>query len=86
MTFQDHEELDVTVTAVAPVGLRVDVAGEAGFIDQVKHPTWRDADVPPPRAGDRLHVVVLDASRNPARLSALQRDIRAARELRSRDS
>ena len=86
MTFRNHQELDVTVTAVAPVGSQVDADSEVGFIDQVKHPSWWDGEVPAPRAGDRLHVVVLDASRNPPRLSALQRDVRTARELRSRES
>ncbi|MCX4787613.1 MULTISPECIES: hypothetical protein [unclassified Streptomyces] len=82
MTFHAHQELDVTVVAVAPVGAEVDVDGEIGFIDQVKHPSWWDESTAPPQAGDRLHVVVLDASREPPRFSALQRDIDIARRLR----
>ncbi|MFI8105445.1 hypothetical protein [Streptomyces sp. NPDC086023] len=38
---------------------------------------------PPPQEGDRLHVCVLDATREPyPRFSALQRDIDTARRLR----
>lgn len=86
MKFRNHQELDVTVTAVAPVGSQVDADGEVGFIDQVKHPSWWDDEVPTPCVGDRLHVVVLDATRTPPRLSALERDIQTAGELRSRNS
>jgi hypothetical protein len=82
MTFRNHQELDVTVVAVAPVGAKVDADGETGFIDQVKHPSWWDQSIAPPQVGDRLHVVVLDASREPPRLSALQRDIEIARRFR----
>jgi hypothetical protein len=82
MTFRDHQELDVTVVAVAPVGVMVEADGGTGFIDQVKHPSWWDENVAPPRVGDRLHVVVLDASREPPRFSALRRDIDIARRLR----
>lgn len=86
MRFRDHQELDVTVVAVAPVGAKVEVDGSAGlfgFIDQVKHPSWRDENVAPPQAGDKLHVCVLDATREPfPRLSALQNDIDIARRLR----
>ncbi|MER5279866.1 hypothetical protein ABT025_29585 [Streptomyces sp. NPDC002809] len=80
--FRDHQELDVTVIAVAAVGSKVDANGETGFIDQVKHPSWWDESSAPPRAGDRLHVVVLDASREEPRFSALQLDIDIARRLR----
>ncbi|WP_256340182.1 hypothetical protein [Streptomyces sp. 2231.1] len=72
----------MTVVAVAPVGAKVDADGEAGFIDQVKHPSWWDNSVAQPEVGDRLHAVVLDTSRQPPRLSALQRDIDIARRLR----
>ncbi|MEV6731419.1 MULTISPECIES: hypothetical protein [unclassified Streptomyces] len=86
MRFHDHQELDVTVVAVAPVGAKVEVDGHEGvfgFIDQVKHPSWRDENVAPPRAGDKLHVCVLDRTREPyPRLSALQNDIDLARRLR----
>ncbi|GAA3375038.1 hypothetical protein GCM10017750_10890 [Streptomyces racemochromogenes] len=86
MRFRDHQELDVTVVGVAPVGVKVEVDGEDGvfgFVDQVKHPSWWDASVAPPRAGDRLHVCVLDAGREPhPRFSALGDDIDIARSLR----
>ncbi|MGN5380377.1 hypothetical protein BIV25_30440 [Streptomyces sp. MUSC 14] len=82
MAFRDHQELEVTVIAVAPVGAKVEADGEVGFIDQAKHPSWWDASAAPPQVGDRLHVVVLDASREPSRLSALQRDIDIALRLR----
>ncbi|MGW1180611.1 hypothetical protein ACWD7Y_26225 [Streptomyces drozdowiczii] len=82
--FRDHQELDVTVTGVTSVGSRVDVdGGGTGCIDQVKHPSWWDEDAAPPRPGDRLHVVVLDAGRDEPRFSALQRDIDIARRLRA---
>ncbi|WP_406093390.1 hypothetical protein [Streptomyces sp. NBC_01013] len=80
--FRNHQELDVTVIAVAPVGSKVDAAGEIGFIDQVKHPSWWDESSPRPQVGDRLHVVVLDASREEPRFSALQPDIDIARRIR----
>ncbi|MEV2212942.1 hypothetical protein AB0H86_16065 [Streptomyces sp. NPDC050997] len=87
VTLQDHQELDVTVVAVAPVGAKVEVDGGGdGFVDQVKHPSWWDENTAPPQTGDRLHVVVLDAAREPPRLSALQRDIDIARRLRSDDA
>lgn len=82
MTFHNHQEVDVTVVAVAPVGAKVDADGKSGFIDRVKHPSWWDENTAPPQVGDRLHVVVLDASREPPRLSALQSDIDIARLLR----
>ncbi|MEU3744364.1 MULTISPECIES: SMI1/KNR4 family protein [Streptomyces] len=77
----DHHEYDVVVTAVAPVGAAVSADGFEGFVDQVKHPSWR-SDVPRPAVGDRLRAVVLDATRTPARFSALPSDIRIARGLR----
>lgn len=79
---RDHQELDVTVTAVASVGSKAEAGGETGFIDQVKHPSWWDEDTAPPQTGDRLRVVVLDASREEPRLSALRSDIDIARRLR----
>ncbi|MFJ5034636.1 hypothetical protein ACIQB5_42810 [Streptomyces sp. NPDC088560] len=82
MAFRNHQELEVTVIAVAPAGAKVEAGREAGFIDQAKHPSWWDESEAPPQVGDRLHVVVLDASREPPRLSALQRDIDVARRLR----
>jgi hypothetical protein len=48
----------------------------------VRHPSWWDGNVPPPKVGDELRVVVLDADRDPPRLSALRRDIDIARRLR----
>ncbi|MFJ7157374.1 hypothetical protein ACIQUQ_20790 [Streptomyces sp. NPDC101118] len=86
MHVRDHQELEVTVVAVAPVGSKVEVDGlhgVFGFIDQVKHPSWWDVDEEPPQVGDRLHVCVLDATREPyPRLSALQDDKDMARRLR----
>lgn len=72
------------MTAVGFVGAQVEADGRIGFIDQVKHPSWWDSEVPPPKAGDRFRAVVLDASREPVRLSALERDIAMARRLHSR--
>ncbi|MET8447064.1 S1 RNA-binding domain-containing protein [Streptomyces sp. NPDC005209] len=78
---KDHQEFDATVTRVSPVGVVVDIGGTDGFIDLRKHPSWwNDAD--PPSVDDRLHVVVLDESRTPPRLSALEEDIRIARRIR----
>ncbi|MFB7369686.1 hypothetical protein ACFC0D_07605 [Streptomyces sp. NPDC056222] len=82
---KDHEEFDVVVLGVATVGSRVRIEGtqgEEGFIDQAKHPSWWSEEAPPPAAGDRLHVVVLDSSRTPPRLSALEKDIEIGRRLR----
>lgn len=81
---KDHQEFDALVAAVTRVGVVVDIEGTAGlqgFIDQAKHPSWW-ADVPAAAVGDRLHVVVLDDSRNPPRLSALDTDMEIARRLR----
>ena len=88
MNLMNHQECDVVITAVAPVGSTVEVAGTpgaTGFVDQVKHPSWSSADAPSPQVGDHLHVVVLDDSRTPLRLSALQQDIEIARALRERE-
>ncbi|MEV6398886.1 SMI1/KNR4 family protein [Streptomyces sp. NPDC051907] len=82
--FADHQEYDVVVKAVAPVGALVDADGLEGFIDQAKHPSWW-SDTPRAAVGDRMRAVVLDASRTPARLSALPIDIRIARSLRHTD-
>ncbi|MDQ1009872.1 hypothetical protein QFZ82_004357 [Streptomyces sp. V4I23] len=81
----NHQEVDVVVTAVASVGSQVDAAGVVGFIDQVKHSSWWSADVAPPQVGDHLRAVVLDDSRTPPRLSALERDIEIAQVLRERE-
>ncbi|MFE5481328.1 hypothetical protein [Streptomyces sp. NPDC056527] len=83
-----HEEFDVVIKAVTMVGSFVTMEtadGGEGFIDQVKHPSWWSEEVPPPAAGDRLHVVVLDPSRTPPRLSALEKDIEIGRRFRSDD-
>lgn len=77
----DHQECDVVVTAVAPVGCAVDADGHDGFIDRAKHPSWW-ADVPRAEVGDRMLAVVLDPTRTPARFSALPDDVRIARSLR----
>lgn len=79
MTLVNHQEVHVTITAVAPVGSQVDADGTLGFIDQVKHPSWWSAEAPPPQVDDHLHAVVLDGSRTPPRLSALEKDIGIAR-------
>ncbi|MER6996961.1 hypothetical protein [Streptomyces sp. NPDC000410] len=83
MALVNHQEVEVTITAVASVGSQVDANGTTGFIDQVKHPSWWSTEVAPPQMGDRLHAVVLDDSRTPPRLSALQKDIDIARALTS---
>ncbi|MFK0238663.1 hypothetical protein [Streptomyces vinaceus] len=86
MRFRQHEELDVTIVAVAPFGSKVAVDGYGdvfGFIDQVKHPSWWDEGAAPPRTGDTLHLCVLDPTREPyPRFSALRDDIGIARRLR----
>lgn len=79
---KDNDELDVTITLVSPVGVMVDMGGAEGFIDLRKHPSWW-GDAGSPEIGDRLHVVVLDDSRIPPRLSALQDDIEIARRNRA---
>ncbi|MFE4922353.1 hypothetical protein [Streptomyces sp. NPDC056661] len=81
MTLVNHQEINVVITAVAPAGSQVDADGNTGFIDQAKHPSWWSTDVSPPQVGDQLHAVVLDDSRTPPRLSALQNDIEMARAL-----
>lgn len=83
MPLTTDQEIAVTITAVAPYGSEADANGTPAFIDLAKHPSWRNPDVPAPRVGDRLHTVVLDASRTPPRLSALQEDIEISRALRS---
>ncbi|MFF7642386.1 hypothetical protein [Streptomyces canus] len=77
----NHDELDVTVMLVSPVGLMVEADGFKGFVDLRKHQFWWSG-VDSPQIGDRLHVVVLDDSRTPPRLSALQDDIEIARRIR----
>ncbi|THA32408.1 hypothetical protein [Streptomyces sp. A1547] len=84
MTLVNHQEINAVVTAVARIGSQVDAAGITGFIDQIKHPSWWSRDVSPPQVGDYLHAVVLDDSRTPPRLSALQSDIEIARVLSER--
>jgi hypothetical protein len=77
----DHQECDVVVTAVAPVGTAIHANGYDGFIDQTKHPSW-GSDTPRASVGDRMRAVVLDSTRTPPRFSALPSDIRTARSLR----
>ncbi|MER6286217.1 hypothetical protein [Streptomyces sviceus] len=36
----NHDELDVTVTLVSPVGLMVEADEFQGFVDLRKHPSW----------------------------------------------
>ncbi|MGW7271150.1 hypothetical protein ACWGH5_11570 [Streptomyces sp. NPDC054864] len=84
MAIANHQEHDVTVRAVSSVGCLVTIDGRDGFVDQAKHPSWW-TDVAPPRVGDRLHVVVLDDSRTPPRLSALVSDVETGRALRGHE-
>ncbi|MCM2420030.1 hypothetical protein [Streptomyces sp. RKAG293] len=83
MTVAVHEELDVRVVSARPWGLIVALGdGEEGLIDNTKIPAWRDGgDLP--SAGTELHVVVLDETRTPIRLSAMAEDWEIARRLRS---
>lgn len=83
MPLTTHQEIAVTITVVAPYGTDVDADGTPAFIGLAKHPSWWSPDVPAPQVRDRLHAVVLDATRTPPRLSALQKDIEIARVLRS---
>lgn len=83
---RNEQEFDVVVTGVSMVGVMVDIDGVKGFIDQTKHPSWWSLDVEPAQVGDVLHVVVLDDSRTPPRLSALQDDIDIARRIRGKGS
>lgn len=84
-TWKDNQEVHVVITAIASVGSWVNADGTTGFIDQVKHPSWWSEDVQPPQVGERLHTVVLDDTRDPPRLNALQSDIDIARVLRGRE-
>ncbi|MFJ3665539.1 hypothetical protein ACIPSE_03685 [Streptomyces sp. NPDC090106] len=81
----NEEEYDAVITGITVVGVVVDIDGVKGFVDQTKHPSWWSAAVAPPEVGDRLHVVVLDDSRTPPRLSALEEDVEIARRVRDRD-
>ncbi|WP_210770955.1 hypothetical protein [Streptomyces albidus (ex Kaewkla and Franco 2022)] len=76
----------MTITRILPYGSFVDITEihREGFIDQTKHPSWWDEEVPLPAVGDSLHVVVLDETREPPRLSALQKDIDISRTLRKK--
>ncbi|MFJ6610787.1 hypothetical protein ACIQPT_10950 [Streptomyces sp. NPDC091289] len=86
MAWNNEEEVDVVITLVSRVGSQACGAdGATGFIDQVKHPSWWSSDAASPQVGDRLHTVVLDDTRTPPRLSALQSDINIARVLRERE-
>ncbi|WP_371790085.1 hypothetical protein OG285_03075 [Streptomyces sp. NBC_01471] len=82
----NEQEFDVVVLGISMVGAVVDIDGVQGFIDQTKHPSWWSSDVEPAKAGDRLHVVVLDDSRTPPRLSALRIDIENGRRVRGEGS
>ncbi|KUN71627.1 hypothetical protein AQJ54_02390 [Streptomyces griseorubiginosus] len=76
-----NDEFDVVITLVSTVGVMVEAQGFEGFVDLRKHPSWWDG-ADSPQIGDRLHVVVLDDSRTPPRLSALQDDIEISRRAR----
>ncbi|WP_330304942.1 MULTISPECIES: hypothetical protein [unclassified Streptomyces] len=82
----NEQEFDAVVTGVSMVGVMVEIDGAKGFIDQTKHPSWWSPDVESPQVGDVLHVVVLDDSRTPPRLSALEVDIKIARRVRGEES
>ncbi|WP_346346338.1 hypothetical protein [Streptomyces sp. SID5789] len=78
-----HQEFDVTVVAVQPWGLAVQLQdGTPGTIDNTKDPDWptgnREALV-----GQVLHAAVLDDERTPVRLSALKTDLVIARVKRA---
>ncbi|NBE53966.1 hypothetical protein [Streptomyces boluensis] len=81
-----HEELVVEVSIVSRVGciVRITETDIEGFIDQSQRPSWR-GDAAPPQIGDELHAVVIDPHQNPPRLSALDRDIATADNLRRGD-
>lgn len=85
---QEHDEFDVEITRILPYGSIVTISEvqKEGFIDQTKHPAWWDASLLPPAVGDSLHVVVLDQTRTPPRLSALQNDIVISRRLRQEEA
>ncbi|WP_236560538.1 SMI1/KNR4 family protein [Streptomyces sp. F-3] len=76
----DHQEYDVVVTAVTRAGIAFHADGHGGFIDWIRHPSWR-SNTPRAAVGDRTHAVVLDATRTPPRFNALPSDIRTARSL-----
>ncbi|MER5870223.1 hypothetical protein [Streptomyces sp. NPDC002044] len=83
MDFVLHGETDVTVTAVRPWGLEVESPdGSRGFIDQAKTPVWPSA-ADDSLVGAVLHVIVLDETRDPVRLSTLDTDVQIGRRLRA---
>ncbi|MGK5683545.1 hypothetical protein [Actinoplanes sp. URMC 104] len=76
---RNHDEVEVTVTAVRPYGLDVVTGdGHRGCVDLLKISPGGAA--PWPREGDVLHVVVLDETR--FRASLLPADFAIARRLR----
>lgn len=79
---EEEQEYVALVTELLPYGVEVEVDGVVGFIDQAKLPAWWSGGAPSTR-GEQLRVVVLDSSRTPPRLSALDEDVRIARERRS---
>ena len=82
----DHQEVEVRVAEIKPWGVIVAVEDEDdAFIDNTKLPGWR-AGGELPEVGNTLAVVVLDASRSPVRVSALQEDILTARALRNAEA
>ena len=82
----DHQEVEARVSEIKPWGVIVAVEGEDdAFIDNTKLPGWRAAGELP-EVGTSLAVVVLDASRTPVRVSALQEDILTARALRNTET
>ncbi|MEV1006958.1 phosphotransferase [Streptomyces sp. NPDC049881] len=78
----DHQRSEARVTSVAPWGVLVVLEdGTAGLVDNAKLPAWRN-DAPLPQPGDSLSVVVLDATRDPVRVSALPEDAALAERAR----
>ncbi|MFR9725301.1 hypothetical protein ACL02R_18320 [Streptomyces sp. MS19] len=79
----DHQRSEARVTSVAPWGVLVVLEdGTAGLVDKAKLPAWRN-DAPLPQPGDSLSVVVLDATRDPVRVSALPEDAALAERARA---
>ncbi|WP_223291046.1 phosphotransferase [Streptomyces avicenniae] len=78
----DHQRSAARVTSVVPWGVLVVLEdGTAGLVDNAKLPAWRNG-APLPRPGDTFPVVVLDATRDPVRVSALPEDALVADGLR----
>ncbi|MEV7418408.1 hypothetical protein [Streptomyces sp. NPDC089919] len=78
-----HCEFDVTVTAIRPWGLEVELQdGTPGFVDNTKNPFWGTSDQSI-ITGAVLRAAVIDDTRTPVRLSAIAADLDIARAKRS---